>query len=123
MNLYVDDMRSAPDDWTLAETIEETIACLETGTVEALSLDYDLSNDDDTLVGGKITRWLIECAIDKKYNHIPYDIFLHTGNSVGRQNMLADLQELAHILDVAGFPTTYNGVAMPVFSWEHVQYV
>jgi hypothetical protein len=42
MNLYVDDVRTAPEGWMRARTIAEAKRWLETGSVEQLSLDHDM---------------------------------------------------------------------------------
>lgn len=64
MKLYVDDIREVPDDsWTLARTVEEAIAHLQTGEVTELSLDHDMGIDWDTgddLTTRPIVKWMID---------------------------------------------------------------
>jgi hypothetical protein len=42
VKLYLDDVRTPPDGWTLAKTVAAAKAALLTGTVEHASLDHDL---------------------------------------------------------------------------------
>lgn len=42
MNLWLDDVRPAPDGWVWAKTVDEAVALLQTGKVEQASLDHDL---------------------------------------------------------------------------------
>lgn len=42
IKVYVDDIRQAPEGWTLVRTISEAIRILTTQYVEALSLDHDV---------------------------------------------------------------------------------
>lgn len=42
IDLWLDDIRPAPDGWTWVKTVDEAKKLLETGTVRAMSLDHDL---------------------------------------------------------------------------------
>lgn len=42
VNLWLDDMRPAPEGWILAITVDEAKLLLSTGQVERASLDHDL---------------------------------------------------------------------------------
>ncbi len=42
MNLYVDDMREAPDGWVHATTVADAKTAIELGFVDLLSLDHDM---------------------------------------------------------------------------------
>lgn len=44
MNLWVDDIRPAPEGWTLAKTVTEAIRVLATQKVSEVSLDHDISH-------------------------------------------------------------------------------
>jgi len=43
IRLWVDDIRPAPEGWTLARTVTEAIRILDENVVEEISLDYDIS--------------------------------------------------------------------------------
>ena len=47
MNLFVDDIRSAPEGWVLAKTITEAIRILATRDVHEVSLDHDIAYQDE----------------------------------------------------------------------------
>lgn len=76
MNLWVDDLRPAPDGWTWAKTSSEALAILAEHTPKAISLDHDLGGDDTTR---PIVRWMAE------HNRWPQTIAIHTRNPVGRE--------------------------------------
>jgi hypothetical protein len=81
MQLYVDDIRSAPnDDWVVARSYRNAVSYLESGVVTSLSLDHDLGSK---LTGYDICVWLIR-QTDFVW---PTVIILHTSNTVGRDNM------------------------------------
>ena len=42
MRLWLDDVRPAPVGWVWVKTVDEAIACLQTGGVEEASFDHDL---------------------------------------------------------------------------------
>ena len=46
MRVYLDDERKPGGDWVVTHTPAETIALLETGEVEELSLDHDVGGVD-----------------------------------------------------------------------------
>lgn len=60
MNLYLDDMRPAPEGWTRAYTVEDAKAALLTGTVVKASLDHDLGACTNCLNGRSAEQWLEE---------------------------------------------------------------
>lgn len=85
MKLWVDDERPAPDEtWVVATFSDEALGLLRLnlaakGTLEEVSLDYDLGGDD---TGMKVLNWMIES------NRWPKSLTIHTANPPGRQNML-----------------------------------
>ncbi len=74
MDVWMDDLRPAPEGWTWVKTVEETISLLQAGEVEALSLDNDLG--DDELEGYHVVDWLSE---NGKW---PELLCVHTNNAV-----------------------------------------
>jgi hypothetical protein len=87
MRLWVDDERSAPEGWFVAETSQGAIAFLQDyldghvfGVLEEISLDHDLGGDD---TGMKVLDWMVE------HNVWPKTLTIHTSNPPARQRMLA----------------------------------
>jgi hypothetical protein len=60
MNLWLDDVRPAPDGWVHAKTIQEAMPHLESGQVEQASLDHDLGMCETCLGGRTYEEWLNE---------------------------------------------------------------
>lgn len=105
INLYMDDIRSAPEGWVLARTVESAKEWLRSG-VEHLSLDHDMGaceectaaglNVGDMLTlattfvswcphaedGTALVRWMIETGYWPKYK--PQ---VHSFNPVGAARM------------------------------------
>ena len=65
MRVFLDDKRAAPAGWTLVRTAEETIALLESGVVEQLSLDHDLGTE---LTGYDVLKRLEKILFDEQIN-------------------------------------------------------
>ena len=109
MKLYVDDVRPAPQGWTLATTIAAAQEILASGAVEEVSLDHDLGacaachasgadigdmqTDDTTFMfwcphaedGLTLVLWM------KANQCVPSVVTIHSRNPRGRQRMLAAL--------------------------------
>ena len=61
MRVFLDDKRTAPDGWLRVHWPTEAIALLETGSVEELSLDHDLG-DDERGAGYDVVLWIEEAV-------------------------------------------------------------
>lgn len=110
-NLFVDDVRPVPEGWRVARTIEDAKLLLETGEVDALSLDHDMGACADCVSKGlhigdmqtsettfmnwcqhhedgtKLVRWIIETG------HWPKQMpWVHSANPVGRHRMQAMIE-------------------------------
>ena len=95
MNLWVDDLRSAPDGWLLATTASEAIALLRQGNIQHLSLDHDLGEPASIVGSGyQVAIWLEEQAHTENWAVIPDRISIHSANPVGRQNMRAAIDAI-----------------------------
>ena len=84
LRVFLDDIRPAPEGWTLVRWPHAAIALLETGNVEALSLDHDLG--DDTITGNDVLTWLEEAVALRGFTP-PASIAIHSANAVGRERM------------------------------------
>jgi hypothetical protein len=77
MWLWVDDLRQPPTDgWVWVKTVRDAMAYLRHNTVDRLSLDHDLGNDQTTR---PIVLWL--CETDEW----PEEVMVHSQNPVGRE--------------------------------------
>ena len=85
INIFMDDNRHCPDNFTLARTATECSILLRNNDVNILSLDHDLADPNDN-TGYDLCKWLVEQGIEAPQIY-PKEIFLHTGNGVGRDNM------------------------------------
>lgn len=84
INLYVDDLRDCPEGFVIARTVEQAKYYFESFHIAILSLDHDLGVDEQgnlLLTGYDLVKYICEKGLraDK--------IYIHTDNSVGRENM------------------------------------
>jgi hypothetical protein len=89
INLYVDDLRDIPRDFSGARTYEEAILHLKAYPINILSLDHDLGEDEQGNLlptGDDLVNWIIEFGATKT-PLIINSIYLHTDNPVGRERM------------------------------------
>lgn len=87
-NIYVDDLRDVPEDFTIARTMQEAIYYLEKYDINILSLDHDLGEDEEGNLlptGYDLVKYICGNEIKVK------KIFIHTDNPVGRENMYETL--------------------------------
>lgn len=90
LRLWLDDIRPAPEDWLLCESVEELIETVNLGRdfykepQVIVSLDNDLG--EGMTEGYKFLDWLEENSIDDVAIHI------HTSNSVARERMRAIIE-------------------------------
>ena len=91
IRLWLDDDlvdRRAPTGWLQVQTAWSAIAWLDTGNVIALSLDYDLGDDERFGRGIDVITWLAEQQEVFDRTLWPRcGITLHTANAVGRESM------------------------------------
>lgn len=80
MRIYVDDTRSAPKDFILANNYKDAINIINRNKddIDCLSLDHDLGGNKS---GYDICLYLVENEI------FPKEINLHSANPVGVKNM------------------------------------
>jgi len=86
MNLYIDDVREAPEGWAIARTYDDAIRLLSRWQYEIVSLDHDLG---ESMTGYDILRTMDEGVV-----HCPQEIWLHTYNPVGRARMAQVLRRM-----------------------------
>ncbi|MBK8975273.1 MAG: hypothetical protein IPM29_05065 [Planctomycetes bacterium] len=94
MRVFLDDMRTPPEGWTLVRWPDEAIALLEQGTVEELSLDHDLG-DDDRGTGYDVILWIDRAVVERGF--APPIIRVHSANSSARQRMESGVAAIARL--------------------------
>lgn len=88
INLYLDDLRNCPEGFVVARTIEKAKHYLENYQVDILSLDHDLGVDEQGNLlptGYDLVKYIWENGLRAER------LYLHTDNSVGRENMCQTL--------------------------------
>ncbi len=82
VHIYLDDLRPCPPGFLLAKTANQCLRLLRKhkGKIKILSLDHDLGDKE------KDGYWLVKRMVEEGL--YAKDIFLHSANPVGRQNML-----------------------------------
>jgi len=90
-NLWLDDLRPAPEGWDWTMSAEQAIALLKSRQYVLLSLDHDLGNDRAG-TGLDVLRWIEEEVVLHGFR--PPEMRVHSMNPVGRQNMLAAIDAI-----------------------------
>lgn len=99
IHVYLDDYRSCPKGFVLAQDAEECKLLIDTEAIDILSLDYDLGWGNPT--GYEVVRHIVETG------RFPKQIYLHTSSVSGRLQMYSLLSE-----HIPATTTLYNS-AMP----------
>jgi len=91
--LYIDDLRTPPDDsYIIARTVEEAqILIQQFGMPNFISFDHDLGMDDtENLLptGYDFAKWLVDMDLDEIFE-IPsdFEFQVHSQNPVGAKNI------------------------------------
>lgn len=96
MKVYLDDERPTPEGWIGVRWPDECIALLETGKVEALSLDHDLG-DDRRGTGYDVLLWIEkETAVN---GFRPPKISVHSANSSARVKMALAVETIRRLFE------------------------
>lgn len=87
INIYLDDLRTCPDNFILAKNVDEAIELINKYDIGIMSLDHDLGNVDGVILptGYDFVKYICEHGIECD------EIYIHTDNVVGRQNMYQTL--------------------------------
>ncbi|MFE7061320.1 cyclic-phosphate processing receiver domain-containing protein [Sutcliffiella sp. NPDC057660] len=79
INVFLDDSRTCPEGYILAEDIDECLTLLENNSIEHLSLDHDLLNRHRN--GLMLVQIMVENELYAER------ITIHSANSVGSKAM------------------------------------
>ena len=96
MKVWLDDRREPPPGWVWVTTPAETIALLEAGEVDELSLDHDLGLWDDNgreLTGYDVLAWIEEQVVLHGFR--PPALAVHSANSAARMRMERAIESIA----------------------------
>jgi hypothetical protein len=88
INLYLDDLRDCPEGFIVARTVEQAKQYFENYLIDILSLDHDLGIDEQGNLmpsGYDLVKYICENGLRAER------IYIHTDNSVGRENMYQTL--------------------------------
>jgi hypothetical protein len=93
MRIYLDDERTPPEGWHLVSTPREAIECLQTGSVEEISLDHDLG--DGPANGYQVILWIEEAVALRRF--VPPKIRVHSANPSARQKMESGIRSICRL--------------------------
>ena len=80
ISIYLDDLRQPKYNFMhIARNYEDCIDLLENNKVQILSLDHDLGGESKT--GYDVCKYIVQ------YDLWPEEIYMHSMNPVGRDNM------------------------------------
>lgn len=91
IKVYLDDERPAPYGWLRVYWPSEAIGLLKTGTVETISLDHDLG-DDERGTGYDVITWIEEQVAMHEFS--PPTIIVHSANPSARERMEAGIRSI-----------------------------
>lgn len=94
LRIWLDDERPAPQGFVHVHTINELhdVLMRTEGPITVMSFDHDLGDASD---GYDIIKWLAAEHLDR----YPLEIRVHSGNTVGRENIVAyDRSVRKHLL-------------------------
>ena len=99
MKLYLDDVRTPPEGWTLVSTVKDMIFLTATENPTHISLDHDLGDTDPDYTGYYFMLWLEREVFCGKYTKENFPVItFHTDNPVGRENMKRSLESINRML-------------------------
>jgi len=103
MKIWLDDQfdelekRYPPIGWVGVKTAQEAIQMLQSGNVEAISLDHDLGTEEAG-TGYQVARWIEQAAFEGTLKRLDWHI--HSANSVGEANMTYALNNADRFWDM-----------------------
>lgn len=101
IKIYLDDSRVTPPGYVRTYTAQQTIEVLKSTPVDTVSLDHDLGDAADVGNGYDVVQWLEMQAFNGNWTCVPKSIVVHSANPVGRQKMLAGIQSIQKMRNMA----------------------
>lgn len=101
-NIWLDDLRAAPEGWLHARNVQEAIYLLKQheGDVQLVSLDHDLGGDGPDAPA--LVDWMVDNEVWPTRG-----IGVHSMNPIGRKNMLRTIDRYGPYEN--GFGQFYRG--------------
>lgn len=96
MRVYLDDERATPPGWVRTYWPQQTIALLEAGGVDELSLDHDLG-DDARGTGYDVLLWIERAVAERGF--VPPRLHVHSANPAARRRMQAAIEAIERLRD------------------------
>lgn len=104
IDIFLDDVRVAPEGWIPYYRAEDVISALQMWIenpatncpIRSISLDNDLGQG--AMEGYKVLDWIEEQVVTNE-DFIPPVIYIHTDNPVARKRMTSTLQQIQMRLD------------------------
>lgn len=84
INVFLDDERQCPKGFVVARSVDAAKDLLINNEVNILSLDHDLG--DGVPTGYDLAKFVVEMYVAEG-KLLAKEIYLHTANPVGRENM------------------------------------
>lgn len=94
MKVYLDDERPTPAGWVRVYWPDEAIRLLIAGSVEEISLDHDLGNDERG-TGYDVILWIEEAVALRGFH--PPKIIVHSANSSAADKMRAGVLSIERL--------------------------
>ena len=102
MKVYLDDERDTPEGWKRVYWPDEAIELLKTNSVQEISLDHDLG-DDERGTGYDVVLWIEEAVAIN--NFVPPIIKVHSANSSARAKMELGVANIERLIRNRGNDT------------------
>ncbi len=87
MKLFVDDVRTPPQGWSLARTVQEAVEFLGKNAVDEVSLDY-MIGDSLAQNFSPVARFIVTLPDDRR----PRVVHIHTASSHGARELYGILE-------------------------------
>lgn len=117
MKLFVDDERTAPREWLLAQDVHDALELLGLAAascrqLEAVSLDHDLGCSGETIMPLLVAM--------NYYNWWPRELYVHTANEDAEEVMLAFIRANAPEGTLRGWGCNFWGTGpdSQIQNWE-----
>lgn len=97
MKIWLDDIREAPEGWTRCFRPDEVIELIQNGSVEEISLDYDLGLVDERGLdwnGEDVLKWIEREVVERGRSFRLPVVSIHSANPVGRERLQRALEAI-----------------------------
>ena len=93
MRLFLDDIRDAPPDYTVARSTDEAMVLVQAQWPVFMSLDHDLGGEDTTMV-------FLKRLVNEVWDGQPIpDFIVHSANPIGKLNIISFMESWKRSVD------------------------